>query len=163
MGEYWNRNVEINFRSIVPLLLLAVVPNFLGLFSFQTQFGFRIHFFQYLIFIVAATYGPIGAAAVGAIGSVYTAVALHNPYLIIGNVILGFFAGLFVKRTASIVVAAMAAYLIQLPWLWISDVYLAGMPHPAVKVAVVSLLVSNLLLAGLAQLTSRPFKEWVSS
>lgn len=137
------------------------MPNFLGLFSFQTPFGFRIHFFQYLIFLVAATYGPIGAAAVGAIGSVYTAVALHNPYVIIGNVILGFFAGLLVKRTS--VVAAMAAYLIQLPWLWISDVYLAGMPIPAVKVAIVSLFVSNLLLAGLAQLTSRPFREWVSS
>lgn len=79
MGEYWNQKLEVNFRHTILLLALAVLPNFLGLFSFQTQFGFRIHFFQYLIFLAAAIYGPMGGAATGMIGSVYTAAALNNP------------------------------------------------------------------------------------
>lgn len=81
-------------------------------------------------------------------------------YIILGNAILGFFAGAFFAAKNGIVVSAMAAYLIQLPWLWITDVYLVGMPVPAVKIAVVSLLVSNLTLALLAQVTYRPIREW---
>lgn len=161
MSEYWNQKLEINFRHTILFLALAVLPNFFGLLSFQTPFGFRIHFFQYLIFLAAAIYGPIGGAATGMVGSVYTAAALNNPYVIIGNAILGFFAGLFVKKT-NVIVAAMAAYLIQLPWLWVTDVYLVGMPLPAVKLAVVSLLVSNLALSAFANLTYKPIKEWVN-
>lgn len=162
MSEYWNRKLELNFRHTILLLALAVLPNFVGLLSFQTPFGFRIHFFQYLVFLAAAIYGPIGGAATGMIGSVYTAAALNNPYIILGNAILGFFAGAFFAAKNGIVVSAMAAYLIQLPWLWITDVYLVGMPVPAVKIAVVSLLVSNLLLALLTQATYKPIREWVN-
>ncbi len=163
MSEYWNQKLELNFRHTILLLALAVLPNFFGLLSFQTPFGFRIHFFQYLIFLAAAIYGPIGGAATGMIGSVYTAAALNNPYVIIGNAILGFFAGAFIAaRKGSVVVSAMAAYVIQLPWLWVTDVYLVGMPLPAVKLAVVSLLVSNLALSATANLTYKPIKEWVN-
>ncbi len=162
MSEYWNQKLELNFRHTILLLALAVLPNFVGLLSFQTAFGFRIHLFQYLIFIAAVIYGPIGGAATGMIGSVYTAAALNNPYIILGNAILGFFAGAFFAAKNGIVVSVMAAYLIQLPWLWITDVYLVGMPLPAVKIAVVSLLVSNLLLALLTQATHKPIREWVN-
>lgn len=96
--EYKNIfDVELNWKSISLFVFLAIFPNVLGLFH-TTLFGVKIHFFQYLIFLAAVIYGPLGGAIAGASGSLYTAALLNNPYIIIGNIMLGSLVGLFFQK-----------------------------------------------------------------
>jgi uncharacterized membrane protein len=137
-------------KSLAMLGFLALFPNLLGLVVLPTVFGFNIHFFQYFIFLAAFLFGPLGGALSGAAGSVYTAMLLHNPYIVAGNIILGFFSGAFFLKTKKTLPSAMMAFAVQLPWLVSTDVLLARMPLPVVEGLVVSLLASNTVLAILA-------------
>ena len=153
--------IKLDFKSISFLVFLALLPNLLGMVNIGTVFGFKIHFFQIGVFAAAMLYGPIGGLVSGGIGSVYSAILIHNPYIIIGNMILGFFAGLLMRYGWHTVIAVIIAYLIQLPWLWVSDIYFAGMPVMIVKGVVVALFISNLIWAFVVHYTIKPFKKLV--
>lgn len=142
--------VKLTHKSVFLLAFLALFPNILGMFSFSTPFGFNLHFFQILIFLAALLYGPMGGAVSGIFGSFYTAAILNNPYIIVGNIILGFFTGVFARRKIPVVGAAMLAFSIQLPWLWYSDIFLAGMSVMAVNGVMIALFAGNILWAFVA-------------
>ena len=147
-----NFNIKWTWKTITLLSFLAIFPNILGLFH-TTIFGIRIHFFQYLIFLAAIIYGPAGGLISGTFGSLYTAIALNNPYIIIGNIILGTLFGLFIRLKWNILLAVLTAYAIQLPWLITTDIYLAHMPINIVKGIVIALFFSNILWAVVAKFT----------
>jgi len=149
--------IEWDYKKILLLASLLIFPNILALFHFQL-FGLRIHFFQYLIFLAAFIFGPVGGILSGGLGSLYTAIAMNNPYIAIGNMILGGFAGLFMKKI-DIIPSVIFAYAIQAPWLWYSDIYLAGMAVKYVNMILIALLVSNILCASITQLTVKPIKK----
>lgn len=159
-GNVFNFNIKWTWKNIALLSFLAVFPNILGLFS-TNVFGVRIHFFQYLIFLAALIYGPAGGLISGAFGSIWTAITLNNPYIIIGNVLLGTLFGLFVRLKWNLIIAALTAYAIQIPWLWVTDVYLANMPVKAVNGIVIALLFSDILWAVVAGLTYRKINKIV--
>lgn len=148
----FNFNIKWSLKTITLLAFLAIFPNILGLLHI-TILGVRIHFFQYLIFLAAIIYGPLGGLISAAFGSLYTAIALNNPYIMIGNMILGTLFGLFIRLKWNMILAALTAYLIQLPWLWVTDIYLADMPVNIVKGIVVALFFSNILWAVVAKVT----------
>ena len=154
-------NVKWNLKTIWLFLILLILPNYVGMFKYTTIFGLRIHFFQILIFLAAMLYGPLGGALSGAIGSVYVAFALNNPYIIIGNIILGLFTGIFYRMKFHLVIAAFLAYLIQMPWLYITDVYLANMPVPVVNMIIISLLISNLLWSIIANFAGKRIRNFL--
>lgn len=159
--EYKNIfDVEINWKTVSLFAFLAIFPNVLGLFH-TTIFGVKIHFFQYLIFLAAAIYGPLGGLVSGAFGSIWIASALHNPYIVVGNMILGFFVGFFFKRNFNLIIAVLLAYLIQIPWLWVTDIYFAGMPVAVVKGVVIGLFVSNMVFALITMATWKKIKQAV--
>jgi len=149
---------EWNSKRILLLISLLIFPNFLALFHFQL-FGLRIHFFQYLIFLAAFIYGSIGGILSGGLGSLYTAIALNNPYIAIGNIILGGFTGFFLRKKLGILPSIILAYLIQLPWLWLTDIYLAGMAMKYVNMIVIALLVSNILCGLATRFTAKKIKS----
>ncbi len=157
----FNFDIKWTWKNITLFSFLAIFPNVLGLFH-TTVFGVRVHFFQYLIFLAALIYGPVGGIISGAFGSIWTAAALNNPYVLVGNVILGGLFGLFIRLRWNLIIAALAAYLIQMPWLWLTDVYLAGMPVKAVNAIVIALFFSDLLWAAFAGLSSRFVKKLVA-
>ncbi|MBW2966790.1 hypothetical protein KY342_06835 [Candidatus Woesearchaeota archaeon] len=150
--------IEWDFKKIFLLSSLLIFPNVLALFHFQL-FGLRIHFFQYLIFLAAFIFGPVGGILSGGIGSFYTAIALNNPYIAIGNMILGGFVGLFMKYKIGIMPSVLLAYAIQVPWLWVTDIYLAGMIMKYVNMIVIALLVSNIICGFMTKLTAKRIKS----
>jgi len=151
--------INVNFKTISMLALLAALPNLFGMVNLPAVGGYKIHTFQYVVFIAAAVYGPIGGAIAGSFGSLFSAVLLNNPYIIIGNMILGFMTGFFLKKGLKIIPAVMLAYFIQTPWLFISDVYFVGMPVSLVSKIMISLLLSNILWAALAHKSYKPLKH----
>jgi len=158
--EYKNYHIW-NWKSILLLAFLIVFPNFLGMINISTSFGFKIHFFQYLVFLAAALYGRYGGLAAGAFGSVFSAVSMNNPYIVGGNMILGFFVGYFFEKKVNVILAVLGAYTIQMPWLYFTDVYLVGMPVKVVYMIIVALFISDILWAGLAWLTYKPIKRLI--
>ncbi|MBN2067247.1 MAG: hypothetical protein JW744_02155 [Candidatus Diapherotrites archaeon] len=151
--------MEFSHKSALMLAFLAVFPNVLGMIVLDTGLGFKFHLFQILIFLAAMMYGKWGGALSGAFGSVYTAIALGNPYIIIGNIMLGFFTGIFAKR-AHIALAVLGAFAIQAPWLYYTDL-LAGMPEPAVRGVIVALLFSNIAWAFVAGKAYKRLKKLI--
>ena len=150
--------IEWDFKKIFLLASLLVFPNFLALFHFQL-FGLRIHFFQYLIFLAAFIFGPVGGILSGGLGSLYTAIALNNPYIAIGNMILGGFVGLFMRYKIGVIPSVILAYAIQVPWLWVTDIYLAGMAMKYVNMIIIALLVSNIICGSVTELTAKRIKN----
>ena len=148
--ELFGTGFAFSHRAWGTLAVLVLLPNLFGAFTIPTGFGFNFHFFQVLVFIAAFAFGPLGGALSGGFGSLYTAMYLNNPWIIIGNIILGFFAGAYFRKGFHPVVAVWAAFAVQLPWLVWSDIALAGMPARAVLGVVISLAVCNTLWAVIA-------------
>lgn len=148
-------------KTISLFFFLAAVPNALGMLNISTPFGFKLHFFQYAIFMAALLYGPVGGLVSGSMGSVYSAAIMHNPYIVVGNAILGFFVGLFARHGMHTVLAVALAYAVQLPWLVLTDIYLVSLPVAFVSGLVVALAISNLIWATLAHYTQKPVEGLV--
>lgn len=154
----------VSWRNILLLGILAIFPNILGMAVLETPFGFNLHIFQILIFAAALLYGPFGGAVSGGFGSVWAAILLGNPYIVIGNIIFGAVVGYLVKnRGVNIVAAVMIAFTIQLPWLWFSDIFLAGMPVGAVNGIMWTLLISNFLMAALVFIFRKRIRKLVQA
>jgi hypothetical protein len=152
-------NIEWDYKAVSLLIFLLAVPNLLGMINLNTGLGFQLHFFQIAIFFAALIYGPVGGALSGALGSVYSAVAMHNPYIVIGNIILGFFVGIFIRYGFKIIVAVLLAFAIQLPWLVLSDHYFAQIPFAVIGMLVCALLVSNIAWATVTQYSARHLRS----
>ena len=148
-------NIDWNVKYIIGFAVLLLIPNLLGMINLPTVWGFKIHFFQIAIFLAAIIYGPKGGALAGLVGSTYSAFLMTNPYIILGNVILGFFVGLFVRYEMNVVVAVVLAYIIQLIWLVPTDLFLIGMPMIILKNLVIALLISNIIWGLVAWMVAR--------
>ena len=149
MENIWDFGINWNFKSITALTSLVILPNVLGMINLGTQFGFKIHTFQVAIFIAAIIFGPKGGLLSGAIGSLYSGFLMSNPYLVIGNAILGFCVGYFAQKM-NVILAVLLGFGIQLPWLIATDLWLMKMPPSVLGWLVVSLLASNVIWGFLA-------------
>ncbi len=149
MGYDWKGHEFIRLDSLGRVSAYA----FMAALGFSLAFavipyqGFAFHFFQLAVFASAFAFGPFAGAAAGAISSSYSGLfVVHNPYIILGNAILGFGAGYFAKRLGAFR-AAMAGFAIQLPYLVITDLYLVHMPFPVLQNVLIALLVTNIACA----------------
>jgi uncharacterized membrane protein len=148
-----------NEKTIGALAVLAVLPNLLGMINFPTPWGFQIHVFQAAIFLAALLFGRWAGLIAGSAGSLYAAVAMGNPFILVGNAALGFFAGHFYEKGFRPVAAAMLAFAIQLPWLAVTDHFLMGLSWSFIGALAVSLAASNLLWAVAAAWAAGPLKR----
>ncbi|MDO8340092.1 MAG: hypothetical protein Q7T16_05555 [Candidatus Burarchaeum sp.] len=156
---------EFTSKNLLTLLLLAALPNFFGWLVLNVPWGAgKFHIFQVAIFLAAGLFGPLGGILAGSLGAVGSAVALNNPYIIVGNVILGGLTGyLYMCRRWHMVFAVLAAFAVQLPWLYYSDIYLAHMPVKAVEGIIVALMISNLMMALIASAILPSLKRYYGS
>lgn len=144
------KSISINKTSVVSALtfvMLVIITQVLSFINLPTIYGFKIHLFQVAVFSGAIIFGPITGGLIGGLGSIYSGLLMHNPYLVVGNIILGFFMGLFIKKGIHPVVSALLAFAIQLPWLIATDKYLMHMPNLVLKSLVIALLITNTMWA----------------
>jgi len=127
----------------VVFISLALFPNFLGMINIDTSFGFRVHFFQLAIFIVAMIYGAKGGFFAGVVGSIYSAVIMHNYYILLFNAILGVTFGYFFSKGFPVLSSILLAFAIELPVLIVIDYYFVGIPFQILIILSISLLISN--------------------
>jgi len=152
----WNR------KTVGVALLLVFLPNILSMVNLTTTGELKIHTFQVAIFLAASLLGPLGGLLSGLIGSLFSALTLSNPYLMIGNAILGFFTGWFLRRGIRPVFAVWMAFCFQLLWLIPADYFLAGLSLSFIQNLVLMLFLSNTLWAAVAARLSGPLKRWLA-
>jgi hypothetical protein len=84
---------------------------------------------------------------------------MGNPFILVGNAVLGFFTGYFTEKGFSPVAAVMLAFAIQLPWLAVTDHLLMGLSWAFIGGLAVSLAASNLLWAVAASWAAGPLRR----
>lgn len=148
-------------RVIVAFGLLVFLPCLLSLINVTFAQSWKIHFFPAAIILASISFGPAGGLVAGITGSLYSAILLGNPYLIVGNALMGFLTGFFFRKTSKIIPSVILAFACQLPWLILSDYYFAGLSFMFIAQLVVVLLLGNLLWALLISLGMKPIKQYL--
>ncbi|HOW57899.1 MAG TPA: hypothetical protein PKZ12_07840 [Smithellaceae bacterium] len=142
--------------------LLIILPCLLSLINISFAQSWKLHFFPAAVMLAAIVFGARGGLAAGISGSLYTAIFLGNPYVIAGNALFGLLTGVFYKKTGKIIPAVLMAFACELPWLILSDYYLAGLDADFIAGLVVVLLLGNLLWAALINLGIKPINKFLS-
>lgn len=143
---------------------MCALANILGIFSIPLGLT-SIHLMQLPIILSGLVLGLWSGGITGFIGTILMAYTLSpsNPYILLGNAILGFFTGLiysYLKKTKKRQIipqtlSVLAAYLIQLPYLYITDVYFMPIPSQVVLTVIlpkllledmISVLISHIVL-----------------
>jgi uncharacterized membrane protein len=127
---------------------MCAVANVLGLFAIPIGIT-TIHLMQLPIILTALVLGARAGGLVGLIGAAVMAFRLPfpspNKFVIMpGNGILGFMTGVFYSRLKKMkvkpiipqVISVIGAYIVQFPYVYVTDVYLLPMP-PALVLTVI--------------------------
>jgi uncharacterized membrane protein len=149
-----NRPTRTRFVAFVAAM--SALSNILGLLVVPVGFV-TLHLIQLPMVFSGFAAGSLAGGLVGFFGAFVMAFTLAkpNPYLIPGNAILGFVAGLSYSKIRRLsakpifpqIVSVLLAYAIQMPYTYVTDVYLMGMPQPVVVGIISVLLVEDLISA----------------
>jgi hypothetical protein len=146
-------------RILAGFVLLLLLPCLTSLININFVQDWKIHFFPAAIILAAVFFGAGGGMVAGIAGSLYSALFLGNPYILVGNALFGMFAGIFYKKTGSIIIAVLLAFVCELPWLILSDYYLVHLPIAFIVKLVVVLFLTNLLWAALIHAGIKPLRK----
>jgi len=154
MWQNMSAQIKASPRLITFIVIMSAVANALGFLSVSAGM-FRVHFIQIPIILTGLALGPLAGGFVGFTGAIVMAFMLitPNPYLLFGNAILGGLTGLFyryLRRVSGIplipqMLAVLGAYTVQMPYVYVTDVYLMSMPVPVVLMIMLTLLIEDVI------------------
>jgi hypothetical protein len=151
--------VKSYYKAISAFSLLVLLPFLLSLINITFAESWKIHFFPAAIILAAIVFGAIGGIIAGISGSLYSALFLGNPYILVGNALFGLLIAVFYKKSNKIVPSVLLAYLCELPWLILTDYYLVHLPAVFVAKLVVVLLLANILWAVLINISIKQIRK----
>ena len=149
------RNKRLTSKLIAFTAVMCTAANVLGLF-FSIPIGLtKIHLMQLPIILSGLALGPWIGGLVGFVGATTMAFNLPSPnlYILPGNAILGFFSGVFYLRLKRMrgrpiipqVISVLGAFIVQSPYVYVTDVYLMTMPQPVVQGILLKLLFEDVI------------------
>lgn len=133
---------KLAFTAIMSSLVVAM-----SILTLPFIFGINIHLFQVVILIASVIGGPISGLITGLFGGIYMASMRGDVTIIIGNGLLGLFAGLFAKRLRPLIAGPLAWFLIQMPWIFFIDTYLYQFPLTVIETILTVLTIEILISA----------------
>jgi uncharacterized membrane protein len=156
------QNQGLTSKLIAFVAVMCAVSNVLGFFTIPLGVA-AIHLMQLPIILTGLALGPAVGGLVGCIGAATMAFRLSppNPYILLGNAILGFFTGLLYRRLRKIggrpiipqVISVLGALVVQFPYVYVTDVYLMSMLSAVVLTVILpKLLLEDLISVFLAHL-----------
>ncbi len=152
-------NAKYYRKAISIFFVLILLPLSLSLINITFAESWKIHFFPAAVILAAIVFGPMGGVIAGISGSLFTALFLGNPYIIVGNALFGLLTAIFYRKTGKIVFSVLLAYLCELPWLILTDYYLAHLTADFIAKLVIVLLLGNLLWAAIIELSIKPIRK----
>ncbi|MFQ6075246.1 MAG: ECF transporter S component [Candidatus Bathyarchaeia archaeon] len=149
-----NPDRRISPKTIAFVITMGGLANILALVAIPIGIT-SIHLIQLPIILTGLVLGPLAGGLVGFVGAVTMAFTLlkPNPYILLGNAILGGLTGLFYRYLGKRgwrpiipqTVSVLIAYAVQMPYVYVTDIYLMGMPQPIVLVIILKLLLEDLV------------------
>lgn len=143
---------RLTSKIIAFIAVMCALANVLGFFTIPMGIT-EIHLMQLPIILTGLALGPYIGGLVGFTGAAVMAFRLHppNPYILIGNAILGFMTGAFYSRLKKMrvrqiipqVISVLGAYIVQFPYVYVTDVYLMFMPSYVVLAIILKLLIED--------------------
>ena len=141
---------------------MCALANVLGFFTIPMGIT-EIHLMQLPIILTGLALGPYIGGLVGFTGAAVMAFRLRppNPYILLGNAILGFISGAFYSRLKKMrgrpiipqVISVLGAYLVQFPYVYVTDVYLMPIPpHVVLAIILPKLLIEDVISVLLSHL-----------
>jgi hypothetical protein len=152
-------NVTVYRSAVSVFTLLVLLPCVLSLINITFAQSWKLHFFPAAIILAAVFYGAGGGIIAGISGSLYTALFLGNPYVIVGNALFGLLIALFYKKNGNIILSVLLAYACQLPWLILTDYYFVHLSSDFIAKLVVVLLLANILWAVLISISIKHIRK----
>lgn len=157
------QNQKFTSRLVAFIAVMCAVANVLGFFTIPLGIA-EIHVMQLPIILTGLALGPGAGGLVGFLGAAVMAFRLRppNPYILLGNAMLGFFTGLFYLHLRKMkgrpiipqVICVMGAYVLQVPYVYVTDVYLMSMPSAIVLTGILpKLLLEDTISVLLAHFT----------
>ena len=149
------QNQWLTSKLIAFIAVMCAVANVLGFFTIPIGIA-EIHLMQLPIILTGLALGPWIAGLVGFVGAAVMAFRLRppNPYILIGNAILGFMAGMFYSRLKNMrgrpiipqLISVLGAYIVQFPYVYVTDVYLMPIPsHIVLMLILPKLLIEDVI------------------
>jgi len=146
-------------KAISAFSLLVLLPLLLSLINITFAENWKIHFFPAAIILAAIVFGATGGIIAGISGSLYSALFLGNPYILVGNALFGLLLAVFYKKSNKIVPSVLLAYLCELPWLILTDYYRVRLPLIFIAQLVVVLFLANVLWAVLINMGLKQIRK----
>lgn len=148
-------------RFIAFVAVMSALSNVLAFFVIPAG-AVTLHLIQLPIVFAGLAVGAVAGGLVGFFGAFTMAFTLAkpNPYLTLGNAILGFLIGAFYARIRGWsrkpivpqVISVVLAYVVQAPYVYLTDVYGMGMPQVIVVSIMGVLLIEDLISALISHL-----------
>lgn len=152
-------NVALYRKAASVFTLLVLLPCLFSLINIPFAQSWKLHFFPAAIILAAIVFGATGGVVAGISGSLYSALFLGNPYIIVGNALLGLLIAVFYKKNENIILCVLLAYACELPWLILTDYYFVHLSAEFIAKLVIVLLLANILWAVLIQINIKHIRK----
>jgi uncharacterized membrane protein len=129
----------------------------LSLLTIPFVFGTGIHFFQAGILLASVAGGPLSGLIVGSVGGLYMAGVRSDPTIVIGNGLLGLFAGAFSSRFRPLYAGVAAWVLVQAPWIYIIDTFVYHLPATVIQTILTLLTIEAVVCASVVDVIANHF------
>jgi len=144
----------VGTKFVAFVAAMGALSNVLG-FIVVPAGPMTFHLIQLPIVFSGLAVGSLAGGLVGFFGAFVMSFTLPkpNPYLIVGNAILGFLTGTFYSKLRHMsskpilpqMISVLLACALQMPYVYVTDVYLMGMPSLVVLGILVVLLVEDVI------------------
>jgi len=144
----------VGTKFVAFVAAMGALSNVLG-FIVVPAGPMTFHLIQLPIVFSGLAVGSLAGGLVGFFGAFVMAFTLSkpNPYIVVGNAILGFLTGTFYSKLRHMsskpilpqVISVLLACALQMPYVYVTDVYLMGMPSLVVLGILVVLLVEDVI------------------
>ncbi len=151
-------------KQIAFTAVMCALANVLGFLTIPIGVT-DIHLMQLPIILAGLSLGSWLGGLTGFIGAAVMAYRLRppNPYILLGNAILGFLTGWFYSRIKKMrgrpvipqLLSVLGAIVVQFPYIYVTDVYLMPIPSQVVLTTIlpkiflediISVLLSHIIL-----------------
>lgn len=144
---------SVGTKFVAFVASMGALSNGLGFIAIPAG-PITFHLIQLPIIFSGLAAGTLAGGLVGFLGAFVMAFTLPkpNPYIIIGNAILGLLTGMFYSKLRHMpgkqilpqMISVLLAFVLQVPYVYFTDAYLMGMPNPIVLGILIALLIEDL-------------------
>jgi hypothetical protein len=148
--------MQLSSRFVAFTTAVSALTVALSFLTVPFLFGTGTHFFQAGILLAGVAGGPLSGLIVGSVGGVYMATARSDPTIVVGNGLLGLFAGIFSRKFKPLFAGVAAWALVQAPWIYLVDTVVFHIPGVAVQTILGLLTLEDVVCAAVIDiLTNR--------